>query len=301
MSHREMIGLQAEKHELVDEDALLTTEQYALHLMHSAAYRHAARIVEGQSVLDIGCNTGYGSIILSEHADHVVGVDVSGHAIALAKKKIRSENLRFEVIDGMRLPFLDNTFDIITCFQLIEHLVEYESFMAEAKRVLRPDGIVLFTTPNARLRLDPGMKPWNEFHVREFTAEELRATLEEHFGNVGLLALYGREPVHRIVANRADRIRRSARARAAGGSIGTHRRSLRTVVKALLPTWAVTRLAAARARKDAVPSLAHLKRFHGPDDFHYQPDGMDAALEFMAVCSAADITLPVGSLSDRGT
>ena len=77
------------------------------------------------------------------------------------------------LVDGQTLPFKDCSFDLVTAFQIIEHIPETVTFTEELKRVLRRDGVVLITTPNATIRLDPAMKPWNPFHVREYSHEEL--------------------------------------------------------------------------------------------------------------------------------
>lgn len=289
LSHSEMIGLQAEKHELTDEDAFTTAEQFVLHLMHVAAYQHAARVTGDKSVLDIGCNTGYGTKLLSGHAQKAVGVDVSERAIDLAIHKYGGTGVDFQVIDGIGLPFGNNSFDVVTCFQLIEHLVEHDSFMSEVKRVLKPGGIVVFTTPNASLRLDPGMKPWNEFHVREYTADEIGPALDRYFKNVRVLALYGREPVHRIVVERADRIRRAARSRNSAAHSGE---ILRTRLKSL-----GRRLS--RAQSPAPPSLNFAQANYHPEDFRYQTSGLATGLEFLAICSEDDIIAHVESLADR--
>lgn len=301
LTHEEMIGLQAEKHELTIESEFRTAEQYVLHLMHSAAYMHAARVVAGKSVLDLGCNTGYGTKILSGHAERAVGIDVSARAIQLAESEYGDSNIAFQLTDGVRIPFEDNSFNVVTCFQIIEHLVEYDSFMSEVKRVLTPDGIAIFTTPNALLRLDPGMKPWNPFHVREFSAEELQNTLQDHFEHVCVLALYACDPIHQIVVDRADRIRRAARARASGGSIETRRQALRARAKALLPAGLVRRIADRKTPKDQIPSLQSVEDDHSPDDFYYQTGGLASSLEFMAICSAGDVAFYLESLADRHT
>lgn len=301
LSHEEMIGLQAEKHELTDEDGFETADQYVLHMMHSAAYLHALRVVDGKSVLDLGCNSGYGTEILSTRAQIAVGVDVSERAIELARNKRTGASIAFQVIDGVRLPFEDNSFDVATCFQIIEHLVEYDSFMNELKRVLTPDGIAIFTTPNALLRLDPGMRPWNPFHVREFNAEELGNTLAGYFKHVCVLALHGSGPVHQIVADRADRIRRSARARARDGSNEAPRQTLRGRVKASLPAGLVARIAELRAPKDRSTSLQSVRDNYGPDDFFYQTGGLLTSLEFMAICSDREIAPYVQAIADQHT
>ncbi|ACF14472.1 Methyltransferase type 11 [Chloroherpeton thalassium ATCC 35110] len=184
LSHEEMVGLQAEKHELINTQNFPTKEDYVLHLIHTFSYVQAAKLAKGKKVLDVGCNMGYGSKLISETAKQVTGVDVSEKAIEAAKSQYGGGNMAFQCIDGKRLPFANNVFDMIVNFQVIEHIVDYDAYLNELKRVLSPDGFVLFTTPNASMRLDPGMKPWNKFHVREFKSDELQTLLERFFPKV---------------------------------------------------------------------------------------------------------------------
>ena len=135
-------------------------------------------------VLDLGCNTGYGSEILSRKSQKTIGVDVSENAISISRKQYGQCNIDFHLIDGKKLPFNDNQFDVIISCQVIEHIIDYDIYINEIKRVLSPSGIVFFTTPNAFLRLDPGMKPWNQFHVREFNHSELSSLLNSYFVSV---------------------------------------------------------------------------------------------------------------------
>ncbi len=289
LSHQEMIGLQAEKHELIEAENYLTADQYVLHLMHSAAYSCAARLVGGKSVLDLGCNTGYGTNILADSAESVIGVDVAERAINHAREKYGSKGIQFEVVDGVRIPFGDETFDVVTGFQLIEHLVEYDSFMAEVKRVLAPDGIVVFTTPNALLRLDPGMKPWNQFHVREFNPEELETVLDGYFAEVEVLGLYASDEIYAIEVNRVDRARRMARADSSAGTIGSVRSKLRKRAKSILPESMLSKLRNMELRRKNTLSLREVMDNHGVQDFDYRAGNLNDALDFMAICSSADI------------
>ena len=305
LSHEEMVGFQAEKHDLIDEDKFITADQYVLHLMHAAAYTYAARLVDGKSVLDIGCNTGYGTSILATGAKNVAGVDVSDRAIKYANAKYANEGLTFQVVDGARIPFEDNAFDVVTSFQVVEHLVEYESFFREVRRVLAPGGIVILTTPNSLLRLDPGMKPWNEFHVREFNPEELASTLMGYFNEVSILGLYANEPLYTFQVNRLDKARRMARAGASGGH-GSNARgtgglsvlAVRMRIKKMLPAWVLDRL-----KKVQLPNkrqyLREIKENHGVADFYYRTHDLNDALDFMAVCSDVDVTLRVESISKK--
>jgi len=184
LSHEEMIGFQAEKHDLIDTHNFQSREEYVLHLIHTFAYVQASRLAENKKILDLGCNTGYGSEILFNSAKKVVGVDFSENAISTANNQYGHLGINFKLIDGKQLPFEDNEFNMIVSCQVIEHIVDYKVYINELKRVLSPNGIVIFTTPNALLRLDPGMKPWNKFHVCEFNHSELDSLLNTFFSEV---------------------------------------------------------------------------------------------------------------------
>src|SRR6185503_473836 len=70
-----------------------------------------------------------------------------------------------------------------------EHIDDPGPYLAEIRRVLTPSGFVMFTTPNREIRLSPGMKPWNEFHVREYSAPELVELLRPVFVDVEVSSL----------------------------------------------------------------------------------------------------------------
>lgn len=280
LTHDEMLGLQAEKHDLIDASRFRSEQEYVIHLMHTAAYAQASAIAAGKRVLDLGCNTGYGTRILSGSAAEAVGVDVSPSAIAEACKLYGDSRARFEMIDGRRLPFPDGHFDVISCFQVLEHVVDHSAFVRELKRVLAPEGVVLFTTPNAAIRLDPGMTPWNEFHVREFEPEGLRAALSSLFAHVSLHGLFADEPLYSMERRRVDGARRRARER---------QRALPAVRPGpadVLAHAAASALGWARAR---LPdrSERRVRSFaarHGIERFHYRDDRLADALDLLAIC-----------------
>jgi 2-polyprenyl-3-methyl-5-hydroxy-6-metoxy-1,4-benzoquinol methylase len=284
LTQEEMTRLQAEGHDLIDTAGFRSAEEYVIHLIHTAAYAHAARLVEGKTVLDLGCNTGYGTELLSRSAGRVDGVDVSESAIAAARSTYRASGIEFQVIDGKSLPFDSGVFDVIVSFQVIEHIVNYANFIGEIRRVLAPGGVVVFTTPNALIRLDPGMKPWNEFHVREFSHSELRSLLGEHFQCMSILGLFANEPLYSIEVNRLTRGREKARVASAGGlSVMTVRQG----AKRILPRGV---LRVARAVRNLVTPgsdarTADLMEKHGVESLFYQEDNLESALDLMAVCS----------------
>ena len=155
-----------------------------IHLEHVHRYRVAAAVVEGR-VLDLGCGSGYGSRLLSESCPFVVGVDRSPEAIHFARTQYGGPGIRHSRADVRDLPFADRTFDSVVCFELIEHVEEHRRVLSEARRMLRPGGILLISTPN---RPEYSEKPGyeNPFHEQEWDFEEFTGMLQDVFPHVQL-------------------------------------------------------------------------------------------------------------------
>lgn len=99
--------------------------------------------------LDIGCNAGYGTKILQKKLNcKFNGVDISSKAIEHANANNRSQLLKFDLFDGLKLPFESNTFDIITILHVIGHVKNMNVFIEEVRRTLKPNGKLIVITPN---------------------------------------------------------------------------------------------------------------------------------------------------------
>src|SRR5215470_7722734 len=148
---------------------------------HWHRYHFAAPLVAGRETLDIACGAGYGSALLARHAAKVVGADLSQEAIDHARTTYASvANLAFTRADCSSLPFPDASFDAVVSFETIEHISAQEKFLAEVRRVLRPEGLFVLSSPNKFEYTDRrGFS--NEFHLRELYREELAALLAPHF------------------------------------------------------------------------------------------------------------------------
>ena len=156
------------------------------HLMHVATYQYAYKFVAGKRVLDFGCGSGYGSYMLSGVADSVTAVDVSREAVDFAKGNYASGNLIFKTIPELT----DDKYDVITSFQVIEHVSNEEEYIQKIKSLLRPDGCLLISTPNKRYRLfNYIQRPWNIFHLKEYSGNSFSNLLLKYFKSVDLLKI----------------------------------------------------------------------------------------------------------------
>ncbi len=156
---------------------------------HYHRYALAARFVAGKRVLDLASGEGYGAALLAKTAAEVVGVDIDESAVEHARSTYAGQkNLRFSqgsIIDAGLLSDAGR-FDVITCFEAIEHVVEHDDLMSLVRVRLAPGGVFLGSTPDIRVYSHEHGND-NPFHVKELTEEEFRELLGGHFGNVAIL------------------------------------------------------------------------------------------------------------------
>lgn len=104
-------------------------------------------IRKGSRILDIGCGYGYFLKICDEYGLETYGIDISEYAINEARKIIRAKLYLHDVDEGLEM-FEDEFFDIVTLFDVIEHLLCPYKVLKEAHRVLKKNGKIIITTPN---------------------------------------------------------------------------------------------------------------------------------------------------------
>lgn len=150
------------------------------------AYHAAAERIAGD-VLEIGTGSGYGIEVVAPRARHFVTIDKHTPAPELLDRP----GVEFRRATVPPLPFADGRFDCVISFQVIEHIRHDAAFVAEIRRVLRPGGIFVVSTPNAPMSLT--RNPW---HVREYTAAELGQLLADNgFATVEMQGVFGNEKV----------------------------------------------------------------------------------------------------------
>jgi 2-polyprenyl-3-methyl-5-hydroxy-6-metoxy-1,4-benzoquinol methylase len=153
---------------------------------HVPRYLLAGGLAPQKTILDLGCGTGYGAAMLARQgAASVVGLDIDPSTIEWAKSAHREKNLSFCVSTDLGAGFPSHTFDLVTCFEMIEHVSErgQRAAIASIARLLRKNGILLISTPNPAVTKLYGANP---FHLRELTEQEFLTLLREHFQHIQL-------------------------------------------------------------------------------------------------------------------
>jgi SAM-dependent methyltransferase len=229
---------------------------------HVAAYALAAPLLGDAPVLDLGCGVGHSYHLLASR--ETVGVDIDPEALA-------GQDRRTVVADMRALPFAAGSFPSVLSVQSLEHVPDPEATVDEVARVLAPDGIAVFVTPN-RLTLGRPDEIIDPYHHVEFDAEQLRALCGRRFGGVEMRGLFGsprymelfgeeRRTLDRVLALDPLRLRRAVPLRA---------------------KQRLYDLMLRRFRRDDDPRAAAIT----PDDFALRGEGLAEALDVVAICTA---------------
>jgi len=110
------------------------------------ATRHKTRVRAARSVLDVGCGSGAVLAAIADAGKRLCGVEMSSEAVAA----LRARGIEGHAVDleGGRLPFADGEFEVVLCFDVLEHVFAPERLLAEIRRVLADDGAALLCVPN---------------------------------------------------------------------------------------------------------------------------------------------------------
>lgn len=212
---------------------------------HLVVYQWIAQRCRGLDVVDLACGEGYGTDVLASTAHTVTGVDANPEAYEHARLKYTRPGVSFarELIETFRQPC-----DAVVFLQTIEHVQNPGEILDHVRSLLRPGGTAYVSTPNVLTLAPDGEKSGNPWHVKEYRADEFRTLCEGGFEHVEMLGLF-------------------------------HARKLR-----------LHELAIERGWDDLHPKLGITQRFYewftpaiSERDFALRPDGLDRALDFVAV------------------
>ena len=158
-----------------------------IQLEHVHRYLLAREYAKDKDVLDIACGEGFGSAILGKSARSVVGVDIATEAVKHAAIRYRLDNVEFRQGSCAEIPLDNNSIDLVVSFETIEHHDEHKAMMAEIKRVLRPEGVLIISSPDKKeYSIIPNYR--NPFHVRELFKEEFEDLVRAYFKNLALIS-----------------------------------------------------------------------------------------------------------------
>ncbi len=151
-----------------------------IELEHLHRYVFACQYAKGKKVLDVACGEGYGSFLLGQVAASVTGVDIESAVVAQAKTRYPHDNLTFVVGDCCSIPCPDASFDLVVSFETLEHISTHEKFFSEISRVLKPDGMLIISTPE-RTKYNATKQEKNPFHLKELSYDEFQALAKQYF------------------------------------------------------------------------------------------------------------------------
>lgn len=150
---------------------------YLYTAMAKAVGRYQPRL---RDVVEVGCGLGmFSYALLTRYPSIYLNTgDISQYAVSVAHKRLAGlGRASVTVLNAEDLPYPDETADVIVCFDVIEHLASPEQFFSHAYRVLRPGGLLLFTTPNPQ-SLGAKLKGGVERQI----GRPLRERMREWFG-----------------------------------------------------------------------------------------------------------------------
>ena len=232
---------------------------------HVAAYALVEPMLGPGRVLDLGCGVGHSYHLLMPR--ETVGVDIDERALA-------GQSRETVVADMRRLPFADASFSSVLSVQSLEHVPDPERVVAEAARVLDPDGTAVFVTPN-RLTLGRPDEIIDPYHHVELDARELRALCERFFEHVELCGLFGSERYMQLFDEERVKLDRLLR----------------------LDPLRLRRLVPVSLRRQLYDLMLRRYRATGderavaivPEDFVLRTSGLEAALDLVATVSGPKV------------
>jgi 2-polyprenyl-6-hydroxyphenyl methylase/3-demethylubiquinone-9 3-methyltransferase len=99
-------------------------------------------------ILDVGCGAGFLSNELAKQGFTVTGVDLSGDSLKVAQKYDQTKSVHYQVADAYQLPFLAESYDVVTAMDFLEHVDQPQKVIQEFSRLLKPNGLFIFHTFN---------------------------------------------------------------------------------------------------------------------------------------------------------
>jgi len=150
------------------------------------AYLYASRLIHGTVVQSV-TGSYYEIQKISEAATHFVTIDKKEVNGSILNANCSFIKMKVPPFKGIK----NDTFDCVICFQVLEHIPKDKLFIQEIKRVLKPNGLFILTTPNKKMSLS--RNPW---HIREYTSCELKDLLKKELHVLETFGVFGNDKIN---------------------------------------------------------------------------------------------------------
>lgn len=172
------------------------------HKQKVESFKKLVRNEHFKNILDVGCASGFMTNKVSHifPNSEVSGVDVYQPAINYGKKQY--PHIKFLLGDAHKLPFRGNSFDLIICYETVEHVENPQQILQEIKRVMRKGGFAIVSMDSGNLLFRLGWwfwektagVAWQDAHIHPYHHQELEQIIKEvgfkiikkHFSHLGL-------------------------------------------------------------------------------------------------------------------
>lgn len=124
-------------------------ELKALNIVKILTNHYGKEKLKKLSILDVGASSGIIDFFISKYVGSLTGIDIDDGAIKHAKEKYKKKNLTFKKVDALNLSFKDNSFDIVICTHVYEHVEDPNKLLREIYRVLKPNSVCYLAAANA--------------------------------------------------------------------------------------------------------------------------------------------------------
>lgn len=152
------------------------------------AKHYDLKILSKLTVLDVGASTGIIDNELATTFKKVVGIDIDKGGIEFAKKKFKKKNLQFKIGDAMNLKFGNESFDVVICAQVYEHVPSAKRLFDEIYRVLKPGGACYLAAINK-------LWPWEPHYNLPFLSWLPKSLANKYVSTMGKANTYYETPM----------------------------------------------------------------------------------------------------------
>lgn len=154
-----------------------------LWMQHFERYLWVSDFVKEKTVLDLGCGCGYGTVFLSKKSKSCIGIDRDFYSIKCGKSIDIFNNVDFKTMDIYNIN-LNQKFDVIVSFEVMEHLYDWRLFLSKVCSLLKPDGLFFVSVPNSAI-----IPPFshNSFHYDDWDLNKFSKALNIYFPSVKIL------------------------------------------------------------------------------------------------------------------